>query len=247
MIGTTPIAAVHARPKERSLARAKRINRADARRRYRAQLAETTEPDDGAESATVAAPRTPRRTQPAPPTAGPRRSMGQAFREAFRPLDLRGDLKAYPSLLRTRAGWLPPLLVIGAAVVTLGLGTTDMIGNLAFYWFIYPFPMAPAFVIGFFALRASWLLGIPVGILGAVAALVILSLTPGAATADSQALLAYAFTTAPPLTALFAAAAAWYKRFLALINPNRGRAPAGSAGKRVRGSRRSPAGQPARR
>ena len=201
------------------MARAKRTDRAEARRRYRAQLVEDAEPLD-AEPATPSEPI--RRT--APPSTGPRRGMASAFREAFQPLDLRGDIAALPQLLRSRAGWLPILLVIVAVVVAAVVGTANVLGNLAFYWFISPFPMAPAFVIGFLAPRASYLLGIPVGLLGGSGTALILALTPGGATSpDAQAYIVYTFLMAPPFTAFFAAAAAWYKRFLALINPNRTR------------------------
>jgi hypothetical protein len=160
--------------------------------------------------------------------------MAQAFREAFRPLDLRGDIAALPQLLRSRAGWLPILLVIGATVITLAAGTGSVLGYYVFSWFIYPFPMAPAFAVGFLALRGSYLLGLVVGLVAAGAAAFILLLTATTATAaDVQGLIVYTFLMSPPFTAFFAAAAAWYKRFLALINPNRGRRPGSdrSAGK----------------
>jgi hypothetical protein len=206
------------------VARAKRTDRAEARRRYRAQLIEASETADTPEPELDGRPEPAKRTSAQPPTAGPRRGMGQAFQEAFRPLDLRGDIAALPRLLRSRAGWLPILLVIAATAVAIGIGTVNVVGNLAFYWFISPFPMAPAFVIGFLAPRASYLLGLPVGLLGAGATALILALTPGGTSSpDAQSYVAYTFLMSPPFTAFFAAAAAWYKRFLALINPNRAR------------------------
>ena len=222
------------------MARAKRTDRTAARRRYRAQLAEPSESADALEPELDARPQSSSRAAAQPPTAGPRRGMGQAFREAFRPLDLRGDIAALPQLLRSRAGWLPIVLVIGATIVTLVAGTGSLVGYYVFSWFIYPFPMAPAFAIGFLAPRASYLLGLLVGLVSAGAAAFVLLLTATTGTAaDVQALVVYTFLMSPPFTAFFAAAAAWYKRFLALINPNRGRRPSSdrAAGKAT--SRRS--------
>ena len=87
------------------MARAKRTDRAEARRRYRATLIDETEPMElggrfRADEAEATADRPASRSRaraaaPAPPASRGRASCG-AFRAAFRPTDLRGDLAALP-------------------------------------------------------------------------------------------------------------------------------------------------------
>jgi hypothetical protein len=222
-----------------TVARAKRTTRAEARRRYRADhgLPEETSIDD--EASEVEAPS--RRTQP---VAGQpaRMGIGAAFRQAFRPLDLRGDLQALPRLLRDKAFIVPVLLTVAATALVLSLprqatpaaATTpppaDVLSLLAAFSFTY-FIQPPAFggvlISGFFAPRASWLLGGLVGLVSAVcyAAWVLSTpapVTPPAVSATEVILLGFVFSAISG--ALFASAAAWYRRFLQLSSPNRGRA-----------------------
>jgi hypothetical protein len=233
------------------VARAKRTGRAAARRRYRNEQAmaaldadEPLEPVETIEGA-------PQRRPDAPPTG--RRSVGAAFREAFHPLDLRGDLRAIPELVRDKALWIP----IGLTLVTAALfvmvrpeGRTDALGVVTFFLYQY-FIVTPAiggvFIAGFLAKRASWLLGIFVGLVAAVcySLLIIngfIAIPPTAATASLvQDVVFASFIVSPLVGAFFAATAAWYRRFLYLSNPNRGRAR-GEAGRRPDG--RSRAGRP---
>ena len=99
-----------------------------------------------------------------------------AVRLAFRPLDLRGDLRALPRLVRNKALWLPILLTLGATAVFLAVRPQtrpagDIITVLAIFLFQY-FIQTPAiggvFIAGFLAPRASWLLGVIVGLVSAV-------------------------------------------------------------------------------
>jgi hypothetical protein len=115
------------------LARAKRTARAEARRRYRAEhplgpdgLAEDDAVDEGDEldDAPLGGRRATPTRGPAPrpsgsPASGRPVRMGamQAFRQAYQPADIRGDLKALPELLRSRAVLIPALLVVISAVV----------------------------------------------------------------------------------------------------------------------------------
>jgi hypothetical protein len=110
------------------LARAKRTARAEARRRYRAEhplgADELAEGDDADEAGELDdAPVTGRRA-PAPRPAGSpaggrpvRMGARRAFREAYQPADVRGDLRALPELIRSRAVTIPALLVVISAVV----------------------------------------------------------------------------------------------------------------------------------
>jgi hypothetical protein len=49
-----------------------------------------------------------------------------------------------------------------------------------------------------------------------------------------QEAFGYALTTSPLSGVFFGAAAAWYRRFLRAMNPNRGRRPASRQGQRRR-------------
>jgi hypothetical protein len=211
------------------VARAKRTARADARRRYRAEhnLPEETDTFDEAEPGTTAN----TRATPAAGAAGPARiGLGQAFRLSFRPLDIRGDFAALPFLaLRTKALWLPVLLVVGSTVAFAITGGTDLVTQFMFAYFIQTPAIGGVFLAGFLAPRGSWLLGIIVGLVAAIcyailittvfAAVVAASPVPGAA----QDAIISAFVLSPIMGAFFAAAAAWYRRFLQLSNPNRNR------------------------
>jgi hypothetical protein len=111
------------------VARAKRTARAEARRRYRAdhpQAASEFESEDGeAGGATpdeepAARRGTPTRSSGAPSGPGGRpvrMSALGAFRAAYQPADFRGDLKALPELIRSRAVTIPLLLVLISTVV----------------------------------------------------------------------------------------------------------------------------------
>jgi len=102
------------------VARAKNTDRAEARRRYRAATAAEVESD----AASVPAAAVPRDARPssAPKAAAEpvkRASILEAFRQAARPADVRGDIRALPRILRTEPRvWLAPGLVLlgGTAV-----------------------------------------------------------------------------------------------------------------------------------
>lgn len=225
------------------LARAKRTDRTAARRRYRADqaaaesIAGTGEPETPGTPARDGSASAPART------ASGRPSMTGAFREAFRPLDLRGDLLALPQLVRHWSMWVPAALSIIATVlfVTSTAQLTDpaarpddmlaSVGILGYQLFVAPPPVAAAFLAGFGAPRASWLTGLIVGLVAAFGfAAVVLSPFGSLTYTEPTAWIAQGFIFAPVGGAMFASAAAWYRRFLNLANPNRGRRqPGGQA------------------
>ena len=143
---------------EAPLARAKRTDRAAARRRYRAQSDVAAEPlDDDASDA-----RPPSSTPSASgrPVAGrpSRPGIFSAFRASFRPIDVRGDLRALPWLLRTPA-FFAPVILSGLAVALVPLTGANPLAGTLYQYFSYTAPLGTAFVAGFFAPRASYLLG----------------------------------------------------------------------------------------
>jgi hypothetical protein len=234
MAGTHPT-----EPSGDTVARAKRTARAEARRRYRNEqaLAGPEEDDDGLSEADAPSPRPrPATTSAAAPA---RIGVAAAFRQAFRPLDVRTDLRALPQLVRHKALWLPVLLTLATTGLFIAVrpeGRTDLVSVLTVFMYQY-FVVTPAiggvFIAGFLAPRASWLLGIMVGLVAAAcySFLVLSGFITMAPTADTQALardvVLASFILSPMVGAFFASTAAWYRRFLYLSNPNRGRARGG--------------------
>jgi hypothetical protein len=212
------------------VARAKRTDRAEARRRYRAQFAESEAVEgDEAPSTTTAATPAPRQGTTPPPPGRP--SIVYAFRASFRQANFREDLAYTPTLvLRTKAVWLPVLLSVASAVA-LVVGGLNTITILFFQYFAYILPIGALFLAGFLAPRASWLAGLIVG--AAATAVLAATLAAGVLGTDlgpdlGPNIIANGLVTSTIGGALVASAAAWYKRFLNLANPNRGarRAPA---------------------
>lgn len=209
------------------MARAKRTARADARRRYRATMVEDV--DQASDEAEAEAERAPRgRPAPAAKRAAepPRRpSIVDAFRTSFRPLDLRGDLRALPRLLMTKA-FLIPLDLSGLAFVLVLLQPSAL--TVFFYqYFSYQFPVAAVFATGFFAQRAGWLLGALIAVASVLFQLPQFSIGAGELLAGLLVQAVYG--------AFFGAAAAWYRRFLNRANPNLARQGAASTSRRPDG------------
>jgi hypothetical protein len=249
------------------LARAKRTDRNEARRRYRAEQAArlaASEGDTDASDAEQPMPET-RQTRTASPSRPARPSITAAFRNAFRPLDLRADLAAAPRVLTHWAVLVAVAVSVIATAVFIAatneigasldltkpnptegitISSTTNISYLVVSLFVAPPPAAGAFLIGFTARRASWLGGLAQGIVAAVCYSAIV-VSPagrvliGGSPADPVVVSALAF--GPVGAALFASSAAWYRRFLNLANPNRnaraGRPAAGQKGRQ--GSARS--------
>ena len=268
--------------------RAKRTDRAEARRRYRASLGE--QPADEAVEPSPP-PSDVRAAPPRPPSAGERPGLGYAFRASFRPVNLGEDLRYLPKLLIDRSVWLPILLTIAAGVAFAVTSGSNWLVNLVATYFVAPPALGSVFIGGFLAPRASYLVGLIVGFVSAVVASVIIltsstslmtgqpigttptptpaasisasasaiaaaaasgspagsagpaasaSAAPGASPSPSpsptpnpssiQDQIVYAFVTSPPFGMFFAAAAAWYRRFLRLSRPSPPRAQQGRRG-----------------
>jgi hypothetical protein len=229
--------------------RAKRTDRdrAEARRRYRASLGEQIETDDvegdgspgstGASATTVSSGRSRAAgpTQTTPPVARP--SLIGAFRSSFRPIDWRGDLRALPMLVRNKAFYVPVILS-GASVAALPLLGVNPLTSAFYQYFSFTAPLGTAFVAGFFAPRASWLIGMLAALASVGFQALAFSVGPFGGLFDSfldangqpltrataeTLILTQALFPGVPLSGFFAAAAAWYKRFLGRANPNRSR------------------------
>lgn len=231
------------------MARAKRTDRAVARRRNCATVADPLVegdlgPDEEASSTGESMSAPSRRAvansgagRPSTPAAGEppaRPSIAAAFRSSFRPLDLRGDLRALPQLV-THWSFFVPVIMSGLAVALIPLVGLNALTSAFFQYFSFTAPLGTSFLAGFFAPRASYL----VGILAALASVGFQFLAysigpfgglfldfkdaagnPMAEAAAKELVLNQALTVGVPSAALFAAAAAWYRRFLNRANPN---------------------------
>ena len=214
------------------MARAKRTDRAEARRRYRATLVDSDQLDDtelDGDEAEEAPARPTRARAAASSTPPPRPSMVGAFRGAFHPLDLRGDIAALPRLLRHRSFYIPLAAIVAASVALIATGGTEPISAALSPYFLAPPPLGPVLIAGFLAPRASYLLGGILGLIAIVATLFVVSSptlqaavagTAGAAGVKPE-LLAYSVVVSAVGGGFYAASAAWYRRFLAMASPNR--------------------------
>ena len=151
------------------MARAKQTARSEARRRYR--QASTVAPEAEIEAASPAArpsasnaKATPRpNDRPNPASAG-RPGFMSAVRGAYHPAHLREDLRALPKLLTHWSFLVSVVLVLGGAAGQLILPNYT---GTEFAWQLLALPgsaLAPQLVAGFFAPRASYLLGFIIGL-----------------------------------------------------------------------------------
>ena len=233
------------------MARAKQTGRSEARRRYRQSMApidtdgesEVVEPGDDSERERPTAKAAPARPAADRQPSG-RLGFGASFRLAYHPPNIREDIRTLPTTLRSRGFLAAVLMVIVGGVV----------------WYLYPVysgsitawellvlpgsALAPQLVAGFFAPRASYLLGLVVGLVQPVVYLLVNSSPrvqeaylargvdiPGI-TVDQVAL---AFFNSVLMGGLFAAMAAWYRRFLALSSQRSSAAARAAAASRTSG------------
>jgi hypothetical protein len=218
-----------------TVARAKRTERAEARRRYRATLATdplTGETEDADGAPPPAAGRSNASTTGKQASGATTERVGflDAFRQSIRPVHVREDIAALPWItVHTKAIWLPVLITVAATIATAVTGAKDMVTGLLFTYFVVFPAIGGVFIGGFLAPRASWLVGVVIGLVSAICYVALgvsgLLPTPFAEQFTDNALGASvsAFIYSPIMGAFFAAAAAWYRRFLALSSPNRNR------------------------
>ena len=226
------------------MARAKRTARAEARRRYRAaNPTESFETEDEGVEDEAPVPTAAKRasSQPAKATSAPpeRVGMAAAFRLAFRPFRPGDDIRAFPQVaLHSNALWVPLVVTIGATVAVLITGGADVVTAFLFAYFVQTPAIGGVFIAGFLAPRASWLVGAIVGLVAAIGYSIYIVIAAGKAVppADPQVVrdaIVSALVLSPLLGAFFASGAAWYRRFLAMSNPNRGRPTKGQPTKRA--------------
>jgi hypothetical protein len=258
------------------VARAKRTDRAEARRQYRAYLAAQAEVEaaDGTAAEEDAVPVESRglaarflgsqpQTQAQPVVArvpGERMGMFSGAKAAFRQPHYIDDLRNVgPLVFRTKAIWPVAALCLIAALISYPRvnATTDTandpILSVTFQFILYPLPLLPPMIAGFFAPRSTWLAG---AIAAAISTLTLVALLwstglpiqQGTISVNSGNVIGVTLgwlSAAIPFGALIGAASGWYKRFLDNMGTGQRRSAAKSSAKRpVR--RSSPAKRPAR-
>jgi len=227
------------------VARAKRTDRSEARRRYRAATAGTSSPDGAASSPATTGPGTvapaaiPRdaRARLAPPrpdsgSQAQRQGLLGSLRSSYGAVDVVGDLKALPDIaLHSKAIWVPGVAIIatGAVMQLMGNGGGPIALLLASL-VIQPPPMIVAFLAGMLAPRGAWLVG---GLMSMLAALVYVAVvwtgtttnvTPLGWTyvptdAQKWAFASSVLVSAPVFGILVGAFAGFYRRFLRTASP----------------------------
>lgn len=210
------------------MARAKRTTaRADARRRFRiAQQMEDGELEgDAPVPNTLSSGGGSAKTAVAPARPG----FTAAFRTAYHSANVREDLPYLPSLLTHWSFWVPLLLMIGSGIAA-AVAPGQPVVLFLYQTFVYPPALIVLFICGFFAKRASYMLGAILGIVNVIVYGVLLVYAKQAGLAELtneqlQAAFLNGLVFSPPSGVLFCSLAAWYKRFLSLTNPNRGRRP----------------------
>jgi hypothetical protein len=237
------------------VARAKQTGRAEARRRYRQTAASQESGEEGAEGGAELDYGERRPDTRSKATAQPARSADKtptgrvgfmdSFRLAYHPVHLRDDLRALPEILVSRA------FIAAAALLLIG-GIAWLLfpvrSGSALLWQLLVLPgsaLAPQLVGGFFAPRASYLIGLALGVIQTIVFVLVSNSPPVIAAYQALepdsvpamhldqifgALISSAFQGA-----LFASAAAWYRRFLSLSSARRPQPSRGGGGRRASG------------
>jgi hypothetical protein len=244
------------------VARAKRTDRAEARRRYRAEMAGTDDLGEEAEEEGSPAPGPARQkaVTARTPTQTGRLGITAAFRQSIHPVNVRADIAALPMLVRSKALLIPVGLSAATAILFVVIPPRVPAGSvfsqitfLLMQYFVWAPPIGAVFVAGFLAPRASWLIGLLVGVAASVfftvmlvsglfnTSMVAVQALP-IASDQYAAFIGQWFVLSAVMGALFASGAAWYRRFLQLSNPNRGRRPDSKGGSNSGRSRTQKAG-----
>lgn len=229
------------------MARAKRTERAEARRRNRSIAGATQDLDfelDEAEAPDAPAAALPRGSRPrrveavatsrgaaAPP---PRPGFLSGLRSAAGPADISADLRALPAIaVHSKALWVP-LGVIGVITALFfipGISRNPIVallGNVA----LQPPPMILPFLAGMLAPRGAWLVGGIVALANALAYALLfgvftnsiqtgLGFTYVMTTDQKVAIIGNAILSSVPFGILVGAFAGFYRRFLAMATPAR--------------------------
>jgi uncharacterized membrane protein len=157
-----------------------------------------------------------------------------SLRSAGGAADIRGDLRAFPSIaLGSKAVLIPALVIVGttAAMLIPSIASNQFVA-LAGNVILAPPPMIIAFLAGMLAPRAAWLMGGLAGLAAGAAYVLVVTvntdvlITPLGFTyvVSTEQKLAYALNlliTAPVFGLAVGAFAGFYRRFLNMSAPQR--------------------------
>ena len=244
------------------MARAKRTDRAEARRQYRAYLQDRQEaeaaeggaPDSTADIAS-SKPARVRDARPQPVVQpGGRMGIFAAAKAAYRTPHYVDDIRNIRELVfHSKAVW--PVLVVciaGGAFsvfrISNGASSTDPVLTAIFQFLFYPVPLVPPMIAGFLAPRSTWLAGVIAAFISTMTLVWVFAMTtitvPGyAGTLSGSGLLSITLqllSTSLAFGLMMAALSGWYKRFLRLTSAPPRRPAAKSGGQRP-AQRRRPA------
>ncbi|MBA2255061.1 MAG: hypothetical protein H0W07_08110 [Chloroflexi bacterium] len=210
------------------MARAKNVDRSEARRRFReARAAEIAAAraavEDGDDEGGGLDPVTGRPLAAAAETAP--LEAEQPGRRGFRLPDFRADIAAVPTLFRTRKRlFVPFLLVLAGFLLTLaqnqGLfvdATSGPIVATITQLTLDPRSLLVFFLIGFLAPRASYIFGFLLGVFNALLLTILLAMSasgPNVNPADATTVMVNLSFQAVLMGTIMAAFAAWYRNFL---------------------------------
>lgn len=192
------------------MARAKDTARSEARRRTRASLRADQPTEEGADDLLDSDETTATATA-TPPAERQRMFKMPNFRE---------DIRALPTILRTRKLlWLPLLLlVIGTGIVLVLPSLTAeplALADLYLQFFYVPPALFTFFIAGFIAPRASWLIGLLYGVIAGFLWFIAFIPPSLVTTPTAFATQLFLLIMNGALYGTFAAAfAAWYRDFL---------------------------------
>ena len=219
------------------VARAKRTDRSEARRRYRAYLQDQMEAEaaEGVAGEELPAGHSGDRSARAASSAErPTQRVGflGAFKAATRPVHYVDDLRYAPTLIfRTNAIW--PGALLSLAALAFGLTRTDYNDGsiqIILSFVLSPVPMLQPMLAGFLAPRATWLAGIIASLISGICYEILIiwyasghlaNLPKGfvVGSGDYAGLTVQMILTAVTFGALLGAGSGWYKRFLNLTGP----------------------------
>ncbi|MFZ9699124.1 MAG: hypothetical protein ACO3BX_04740 [Candidatus Limnocylindrus sp.] len=210
-------------------------DRAEARRRGRIAARERAAVGDQ-----PAVAETPADLAVKPSAPQPRAQTGIGFRAAFRGsfgrIPFKDDLRALPSILRTRAFFVPLIATLATVAISIQPGTINSnFTQLAVQTVLLPPAFVVAFMGGMLTRRGSWMLGGIFGVLTYAGSLVVGSAADLSGLAEGNPVAAFLNNNLANLnnigalagdlygvavSGIFAGAfAGWYGRFLRAMSP----------------------------
>jgi hypothetical protein len=210
-------------------------DRAEARRRGRIAARERAAVGDQ-----PAVAETPADLAVKPSAPQPRAQTGIGFRAAFRGsfgrIPFKDDLRALPSILRTRAFFVPLIATLATVAISIQPGTINSnFTQLAVQTVLLPPAFVVAFMGGMLTRRGSWMLGGIFGVLTYAGSLVVGSAADLSGLAEGNPVAAFLNNNLANLNSIGALAgdlygvavsgifagafAGWYGRFLRAMSP----------------------------